>query len=344
MTDSDNRIATNKSGKQSRRRLLKAAGAIAAGLAAPTFLRIGPALAAYPDRPIKIVVANTPGGPSDISARMMAAEMQQVMGGSVFVENKGGAGGNIGYGFVARSDPDGYTILLTTSAYVVNPSLYNSIPYDPFKDFVPICEPVVTPHVFAVKSDLPAKNMKEFVALVKANPDKFNVSTPPIGTTPQLQAEVLKLREGLQKMATVVFQGGGDAVKAVLADTVQLNSGTLAPALPQIQARTLRALAQTGEKRFVGLPDVPTMGEQGYKDFVFDTYCALMAPANVPPEIVARLEKVCLDILAKEDFKKKLVVAGFDVTAKDGKGHAARIAKEIPMFKKIIEDAGIKKL
>ena len=254
------------------------------------------------------MVANTPGGPSDISARMMAAEMQQVMGGSVFVENKGGAGGNIGYGYVARSEPDGYTILLTTSAYVVNPSLYNSIPYDPFKDFVPICEPVVTPHVFAVKADLPAKNMKEFVALVKANPDKFNVSTPPIGTTPQLQAEVLKLREGLQKMATVVFNGGGDAVKAVLADTVQLNSGTLAPALPLIQAGTLRALAQTGDDALRRrCPTCRPWIEQGYKDFVFDTYCALMAPAKVPHEIVARLEKVCLDILAKENFKKKLV-------------------------------------
>jgi tripartite-type tricarboxylate transporter receptor subunit TctC len=336
--------ANQKTGRPSRRRLLKACAAVSAGLAAPTLLRIGSALAAYPDRPIKIVVANTPGGPSDISARMIAAEMQQVLGGSVFVENKGGAGGNIGYGYVARSEPDGYTILLTTSAYVVNPSLYNSIPYDPFSDFVAICEPVVTPHVFAVKADLPAKTMKEFVALVKKEPDKFNVSTPPIGTTPQLQAEVLKLREGLEKMATVVFQGGGDAVKAVLAGTVQLNSGTLAPALPHIQAGALTALAQTGATRFVGLPNVPTMVEQGYKDFTFDTYCALMAPAKVPAEIVAQLEKTCLGILAKPEFKQKLVAAGFDVTAKDAKGHAARIAREIPMFKKIIEDAGVKKL
>src|SRR6185437_11696201 len=271
------------------------------------------------------------------SARMMAAEIGGPLGATVIVENRGGAGGNIGYGYVARSDPDGYTILLSTSAYVVNPSLYHTIPYDPFKDFVAICEPCVTPHVFAVKSDLPAKTMKEFVALVKKDPDKFNVSTPPIGTTPQLQAEVLKMREGIQRMATVVFNGGGDAVKAVIAGTVQLNSGTLAPALPQIQAGTLRALAQTGAKRFVGLPEVPTMEEQGYKDFVFDTYCALVAPAKVPHEIVARLEKVCLEVLAKDEFRKKLITAGFDVTAKDAKGHTARIAREIPMFKKIIE-------
>ena len=327
-----------------RRHIIKSTAAVAAGLAAPTFLRVRSAFAAYPDRPIKIVVANTPGGPSDISARMIAAEMQQVMGGSVFVENRGGAGGNIGYGYAARSEPDGYTILLTTSAYVVNPALYNAIPYDPFKDFVAICEPVITPHVFATKADLPANGMKEFIAMVKKDPDKFNVSTPPIGTTPQLQAEVLKLREGLQKMATVVFQGGGDAVKAVIAGTVQLNSGTLAPALPHIKAGTLKALAQTGATRFVGLPDVPTMTEQGYNDFVFDTYCALMAPAKVPPEVVATLEKTILGIIAKPDMQKKLVEAGFDITAKDGKGHTARIEKEVPMFKKIIADAGIAKL
>jgi tripartite-type tricarboxylate transporter receptor subunit TctC len=330
--------------KPSRRRLLKATGAIVAGLSAPTFLRMSSALAAYPERPIKIVVANTPGGPSDISARMMAGWMQEAMGGSVFVENRGGAGGNIGYGYAARADADGYTILLTTSAYCVNPSLYHTVPYDPFKDFVAICEPVAGIHVFAVKADLPANTMKEFVALVKKSPEKFNASTPPIGTTPQLQCEVLKHIESIQGMASVVFNGGGDAVKAVLSDTCQMNSGSLAPALALIQSGQLKALAQTGTTRFAALPDVPTMIEQGYKDFVFDTYCGLMAPAKVPHEIVARLEKVCLDILANPDHKAKLVTAGFEVTAKDGKGHAERIAREIPLFKKIIADAGVKQL
>jgi tripartite-type tricarboxylate transporter receptor subunit TctC len=327
-----------------RRRVVRAGAAIALGLVAPSLLRIGSARAAYPDRAIKIVVANTPGGPSDIIARILAAEMQPLLGASVFVENRGGAGGNIGMGYAARAEPDGYTILLTTSAFVVNPGLYNSLPYDPFKDFVAICEPAVNPHVFTVKADHPAKTMKEFVALAKANPDKYNISTPPIGTTPQLQAEVLKLREGLQKMATSVYKGGGDAIKALLTGEVQISSGTLAPAFPHMKAGTIKALAQTGAKRWVGLPNVPTMGESGFNDFVFDTYCAMVAPAKVAPEQVAKLEKTVLDILARPEMKKKLTEAGFEVTAKDAKGHAARIAKEVPMYKKIIADAGIKKL
>src|SRR5712692_9572166 len=145
-------------------------------------------------------------------------------------------------------------------------------------------------------------------------------------------------------MASVVFQGGGDAVKAILGGTVQLSSGTVPPALPHIRAGTLRALAQTGASRWVGLPDVPTMAESGFNDFVFETFCALVAPAKVPPEVVAKLEKTILDITNKPDMRKKMIDAGFDVTAKDAKGHAARIAKEIPMFKQIIEQAGIKKL
>ena len=326
----------------SRRRLIKAA---LAGIVAPAVLRIGTAFAAYPDRPVRIVVANTPGGPSDIIARIMAAAMQEAMpGSSIIVENKGGGGGNIGMGYVARADADGYTILLSTSAYSVNPGLYNNPPYDPFKDFSAVCELAVSPHVFAVMPDLGVKSMKEFVALAKTNPDKFNVSTPPIGTTPQLQAEVLKLREGLQKMATIVFPGGGDALKALLSGTVQLSSGVLAPAHPQIKAGNIKGLAVTGPTRWHDLPDIPTMVESGYPDFVFDTYTALMAPAKTPPEIVSRLEKVALEILSKPDMRQRLTQAGFEVTARTGQGHMERVAKEVPMFRDIMVQAGIAKL
>jgi tripartite-type tricarboxylate transporter receptor subunit TctC len=324
-----------------RRRLMKAA---IVGLAAPAVLRIGAAFAAYPDRPVRIVVANTPGGPSDIIARIMAAAMQEAMGGSFIVENKGGGGGNIGMGYVARADADGYTILLSTSAFSVNPGLYSTPVYDPFKDFVAVCELAVSPHVFAVKPELGVGTMKEFVALAKKDPDKFNVSTPPIGTTPQLQAEVLKLREGLQKMATIVFPGGGDALKALLSGTVQLSSGVLAPAHPQIKAGAIKGLAVTGRTRWHDLPEIPTMVEAGYPDFFFDTYTALMAPAKTPPEVVSRLEKVALEILNKPDMRQRLTDAGFEVTARDGKGHMERVAKEVPMFRDIIVEAGIKKL
>jgi len=325
----------------SRRHIIKATAALGIGIAAPGILHVGSAFAAYPDRPIRIVVANTPGGPSDIIARIMAAAMQEAMGSSVIVENKGGAGGNIGMGAVARADADGYTILLSTSAYAVNPGLYKSLPYDPFKDFVAVCELATSPHVFAVKPDLGPKTMKEFAALAKKDPDKFNVSTPPIGTTPQLQAEVFKLREGLQKMATVVFAGGGDALKALLSGTVQLSSGVLAPAHPQIKAGNIRGLAVTGTKRWHDLPEIPTMLESGYEDFVFETYTALMAPAKTPPEVVAKLEKVTLEILSKPEMRQKLTQSGFEVQAKDGKGHMARVAKEVPMFRDIIAKAGI---
>jgi len=330
---------TRMAGAMTRRRF-----AAASAMAFGALVRARPAQAAYPERPIKIVVANTPGGPSDIIARIMAATMQEAMGATVFVENKGGAGGNIGMGSVARAEADGYTILLSTSAYAVNPGLYQTLPYDPFNDFTAICELAVSPHVFAVKPDLGAATMKEFVALAKANPDKFNVSTPPIGTTPQLQVEVLKLREGLQGMATVVFAGGGDALKALLSGTVQLSSGVLAPAHPHLKAGTIKGLALTGRTRWNDLPDIPTMLEAGYPDFVFETYTALMAPAKTPPEIVARLEQVVLEILRRPEIRERLTQSGFEVTAKSGKEHMARVAREVPMFADIIARADIKKL
>jgi tripartite-type tricarboxylate transporter receptor subunit TctC len=324
----------------SRRHIIK--GLLTVGIATPAILRASTAFAAYPERPVRIIVANTPGGPSDIIARIVAAALQETLGGAVFVENRGGAGGNIGMGLAARAEPDGYTLLLSTSAYSVNPGLYEKLPYDPFKDFAAVCELAISPHVFAIKPDLGPKTMKEFVALAKATPEKFNVSTPPIGTTPQLQAEVLKQREGLQKMATVVFAGGGDAVAALLSGTVQLSSGTLAPVHQHIKSGAVRRLAVTTTKRWHDLPEIPTMLEAGFPDFVFDTYTALMAPAKTPPEFVAFLEKHALAILAKPDTRKKLTDAGFDVTARNGKGHMARVTREVAMFKQIIADAKIK--
>jgi tripartite-type tricarboxylate transporter receptor subunit TctC len=328
----------------SRRRIIKGAGVLAAGIAAPAFLRIRSAYAAYPERPVKIVVANTPGGPSDIVGRIVAAALEQSTGKTFIIENRGGAGSNIGMGYVARSDPDGYTILLATNAYSVNATLYNTIPYDPLKDFVGVSELATSPNTFVVRSELPAKTMKEFVALAKASPEKFNCATPPIGTTPQIQLEVLKIRENLPKLEDVVFKGGGDALQALLSSTVQLSSGSLPPAAPHIKAGTLRCLAVTGETRWPDMPDVPTMVEAGYPDFVFATDTVLMAPAKTPPEAVKWLEKETLKILGTPDMKEKLYKSGFQVRPKGADAAWARVSKEIGMFKDIIDKSGMKKL
>ena len=328
----------------SRRRVLRNAATLAIGVAAPSVLRVGRAFAAYPDRVIKIVVPNTPGGPSDIIARILAASLQAAIGNSVVVENKGGGGSNIGMGAVARADGDGYTLLLATSAYSVNPGLYETLPYDPFKDFAAIAELATSPNVFAVKPELGVGTMKDFIALAKKDPARFNVSTPPVGTTPQLEAEVLKSREGLGKMATVVFAGGGEAIQALLSNTVQLSSGVLAPAHPLIKSGTVKGLAVTGETRWHDLPDIPTMAEAGFPDFVFETYTALLAPVKTPPEIVARLEKETLAILTKPEMRERLVQSGFQVQAKTGKEHMARVAREVPMYRNIVAQAKIEKL
>ena len=274
----------------SRRNIVKGAGALAAGMAAPAVLGVRAAYAAYPERPVKFVVANTPGGPSDIVARIVTAALQQSTGKTFIVENRGGAGGNIGMEYAAHADPDGYTILLATNAYSVNYGLYTHLPYDPYKDFVGVSELATSPNTFVVKSEMPAKTMQDFVALARANPDKYNCSTPPIGTTPQIQLAVLKIREKLPRLADVVFKGGGDAFAALLSGTVQMSAGSLPPAAPHIKAGTCRCLAVTGDVRWPGLPDVPTMEEAGYKDFVFATDTVLLrARQNAArPDQVAR--------------------------------------------------------
>jgi tripartite-type tricarboxylate transporter receptor subunit TctC len=328
----------------SRRRIIKGVAALVAGTAAPAILRSGPALATYPDRPVRLVVPNSPGGISDIVARLLAVSLQQAMGGSFVIENKGGAGGNIGMASVARSEPDGYTLLITTSAFAINPGLYNSLPFDPFRDFVAIGELTTSPNVFAVKPELGVKTMKELITFAKANPDKFNVSTPPVSTTPYLAVELFKLREGLPKIATIVFTGGGDALKALLTGTVQLSLGALGTAHPHIASGAITALATTGTTRWHDLANVPTMAEAGFNDFVMENYVGLMAPAATPPDIVARIERETIAALNRPDVRNKLIQSGFHVEAKDGKGHMARLVKEVPMYRNIVARAGIKKL
>jgi tripartite-type tricarboxylate transporter receptor subunit TctC len=325
----------------SRRRVITAASILA--IASPALLRVNSAFAAYPDRPVKIVVSNTPGGPSDIVARIIAAALQEATGKVFIVENRGGAGGNIGMGYAARALPDGNTLLLATSVYSINVSLFNELPYDPYKDFVGVSEIATSPNTFVVRSDLPAKTMKEFVGLAKANPEKFNVSTGGQFTTLWLQAELLKIRENLPKMANVVFKGGGDALQAVLSGTVQLCSSALPPAQPHVKAGTLRCLAVTGESRWPDLPDAPTMVEAGYPDFVFATDCVLLAPSKTPPENVKWLEAEMLKILSTPDMKDRLYKAGFQVRAKGGDAAWGRVTKEIDMFKAIIGQTGVQK-
>src|ERR1700733_10799124 len=182
----------------SRRGIMRGGAMLAAGIAAPALLRARSAYADYPDRPVKFVVANTPGGPSDIVARVVTAGLTNAAGKTFIVYPRGGAGGNIGMEYAAHADPDGYTILLATNAYSVNYGLYNSLPYDPDKDFI---------------------------GLARANPDKYSYTPPPIGTTAQIELEVLKIREHLPQLEGVPFKGGGDAFAALLAGTVQLSSG-----------------------------------------------------------------------------------------------------------------------
>ena len=329
--------------KLSRRAVIQGAGTFVGGTFMSSLVGVRSAFADYPDRPVKIVVANTPGGPSDLVGRMVAAALQQSTGKIFVIENIGGAGSNIGMGVAARSDPDGYTIMLITNAFSVNPTLYNKIPYDP-TDFVGVCELATSPNTFVVKSDLPAKTMKEFVALARANPNNFNVATPPIGTTSQIQAEVLKIREKLPTLQSVVFKGGGDALQALLSGTVQLSSGSLPPAVAHIKAGTLRCLAVGAETRWPDLPDVPTLEEAGYKDFALAVDTALLAPAKTPPDMIKWLETETLKVLSTPEMKENLFKAGFQVRPKGADAAWTRVTKEIAMFRDILNQAGIQKL
>ena len=323
----------------SRREVLRTSAALigsAAGLAPKSLMAAG-----YPDHPIRIIVPFAPAGPTDIMARVLATHLGEAVGGTVVVENRAGAGGNIGIGVAAHADRDGYTLLITSSAYVVNPSLYTKAPYDPYTDFAPIAELGTSPNVILIDPKLGVNSIADLVARAKANPNELNYASPGIGTTPHLSGELLKIVASIQ-MTHVPFSGAGPAIQAILAGTTQVACAALPPAHPQIQSGALKALAVTGRHRWFDLPDVPTMVELGYKDFVSDTFQGFLAPAKTPPTIVEMLSTKSIAILKDQRIAEQLRNDGFEVLANGPDGMKKRINDEVPKWHDVIVKAGIK--
>ena len=325
----------------SRRELLRAAGFAIGAMAVPGLDVKQARAAGYPERPIKIIVPFAPAGPTDIMARILSTHLGDAIGGTVIIENKAGAGGNIGIGAAAHAEPDGYTLLITSSAYVVNPGLYASIPYDLYKDFAPIAELGTSPNVIVVSPKLGINSIAELIARAKADPNELNYASPGIGTTPHLSMELLKIVGGIQ-ITHVPFSGAAPAIQAVLGGTTQIACAALPPARPLIESGALKALATTGAHRWFDLPDVPTMVELGYRDFIADTFQGFLAPAKTAPAIVELLSTKSVEILKTPKIAEQLRNDGFEVIANGPEGMRKRIEDEVPKWRDIVAKAGIK--
>ena len=297
--------------------------------------------AAYPERPITVVVAFAAGGATDISTRIVGKFLSQSLGQQIIVDNRGGAGGMIAASAVMRAKPDGYTLLSSSSVYVVTPSLYKNVPYDPQKDFLPLVEFGASPNVMVVHPQGGINSLAELIAQARVNPNLISYGSPGLGTTPQLAAEVLKLRTKTN-MVHIAFTGGAPAVQAVLSKQTQMMSASLSSVMPQIAGGLLKPIVQTGKERWPDLPNTPTMAEAGIPDAVSDTFQALFAPAGTPPEVMAKLSKEIIAVLAQKEVRDALWTAGLKVTAGSPEALRARITQEVPMWRDVIEKAGIK--
>jgi tripartite-type tricarboxylate transporter receptor subunit TctC len=324
----------------SRRQLLRAAGLATVAIVAPGPGVMPARAAGYPDRPIKVIVPFAPAGPTDIMARILGTHLGEAIGGNLVVENKPGAGGNIGIGAAAHAEPDGYTLLITSSAYVVNPGLYAKIPYDPYKDFAPIAELGTSPNVILAGPKFGINSIADLIARAKADPNELNYASPGIGTTPHLSGELFKIVSGIQ-VTHVPFSGAGPAIQAVLSGTTQIAFAALPPAHPHIESGALNALAVTGPHRWFDLPEVPTMVELGYKDFISDTFQGFLAPAKTSPAIVELLSAKSVEILKRPAIAEQLRNNGFEVLANGPDGMRKRIDDEIPKWRNIVAKAGI---
>ncbi len=303
-----------------------------------------PALAQtpYPSKPIKLVVPFPPGGPLDTIGRAIAQRLTQTWGQAVVVENKPGAGGNIGADAVAKSAPDGYTILMgALSTHAVNPSLYPNMPYDAVKDFAPITLVATTPNVLVVNPSLPVASAQAFIAYAKANPGKLNFGSGSTGSAGHLAGELFNV-ETAAAMVHVPFKGGAPATQALLAGDTQLMFDNLANAMPHVKAGKLRALAVTTAERSKLAPELPTMAEAGVAGFDISTWFGLFAPAGTPRDIVQKWNAEVVKILDSPEMRERLAAQGAEAAPTSPERFAAFVASEARKYARIVKLSGAK--
>lgn len=294
-----------------------------------------------PTRPVKIIVPIV-GSTNDAIARLVAPKLQEVFGQPVVVENKGGGGGNIGADFVAKSAPDGHTILVGYNGpLAINPTLFNKMPYDAVKDFAPITLAVTSPQYLAVNSQLPVKTVGELIAMAKANPEKLSYASVSMGSASHLTMEMLKIASNTN-ITHVSYRGAAPAVTDMLAGNVHASFMVPGNVLQYVKEGRLRLLASTGEKRFSATPDVPTMIESGYPDFVATSWVGFVAPRGTPRNVIDRYNKEIVKALNTPDIKERLKEMQFDLVASSPEQFSDWIRSEIQKWGKVIKATGTK--
>lgn len=298
--------------------------------------------AVYPAKPIRLVVAFSPGGSADILARLLAERMAENLGKPVIVENKAGASGNIGGDYVARAAPDGYTLLLASAGpTVINPSLYSNMSYKPATDLAPVSLLVKDYNLMVINASIPARNLKEFIAYAKSHPGKLSFGSPGTGTPAHLAGELLNQQGGIE-LLHVPYKGTGPAITDLLAGHITMMIDNMPPLLPYVQSGKLRALAVASEARAESMPDVPTAKEAGLDNYVVTAWKGLMVPAGTPGPVVERLHEAVTQALANPEMKKRLVELGAEPVGGSPAQFAEQIRNDTQWWAALIKSTGTK--
>ena len=295
----------------------------------------------FPSRPMRIIVPFAPGGPTDVAARVIGPKMTEAWGQPVVVDNRVGAGGNIGMALAAKAPPDGHTVLFTSSSVVVNQTLFSKPGYDVFKDLVAVTRANTTPNILVVHPSVPAKNLSELIALVRANPGKFSYASPGTGTTGQLTCEMLRVATKID-IQHVPFNGAAPAVNSLVGNQTPIGCLGLPPAQPQLKSGALRAIAVTSAQRWKQNPDVPTMAESGFPGLVNDLMTGVFVPTGTPVAIVNRLHAEIARIVMLPEVQDRLGPLGFEPVANTPAQFARQVREEVEMYGKVIREANIK--